>query len=80
MEVLEDPSDLISTHVNHAGGAFQAIRPVVEGNAAFVAGQQTTDDVEQGGFPRTRRSHERDHLAFFDGHVHAFEDLELVGS
>ena len=80
MEVLEDPADLIPTHVDHAGWAFQPVGAVVQSNASCIGGQQAADDVQQGRFPRTRRSHEGDHLAFFDGHVHAFEDVEFVRS
>ena len=80
VEVLEDPADLIPAHVDHAGRTLEPVGAVVQGNAPCVAGQQAANDVEQGGFARTRRSHEGNHLAFFDGHVHAFQDVEFVGS
>ena len=80
MKILENPADQFPSDINHAGGALQSVRSLCEGDGPVIAGQQASDDVEQGGFSRPGRPHQCDHLALFDVHVHTLEDLKFVGA
>ncbi len=64
---------------NQAYGLL-TLGPLSEGDAAVVAGQKTANDVQKRGFSRARRTHQGDHFALFDLHIHAFEDLEFVSA
>ena len=80
VEILENPANQVPSNVDHAGRALQSVRPLGQRDGAAVAGEQTTDDVEQGGFSRARGTHQRDHFALFDVHVHALQNLKFVGT
>ena len=80
MEVLKNPTDQFPSDIDHVGRPAQAVGSLAKRDAASVARKQTANNVEQGRFPRAGRTHERDHLALLNVHVHAFEDLEFVGA
>ena len=51
---------------------------IIYDHAAAVRAVQSGQDVEQGGFPRTRRPHDGDHLTGREADVHAAQDLQIA--